>query len=122
MVYPLADAAPCRTVLQISKRPRPANGTALTTRRLTGLGQENGLLERQSAEDPVRRAADVCAASSLVTVCGLLTPNVLPCRRIFPPPAALTFFNQSRSAPYINRIATPALPSTSALNTVNGVR
>src|ERR1700722_6934019 len=59
MVYPLADAAPDWAVLRISKRPGRLGGTALTTRRLTGFRQQNGLLQRQSAEDPVRRPSDV---------------------------------------------------------------
>ena len=70
------------------------------TSRLPGFGQQHSLLERQPGEHldaPLRQRA--LAACSLLTVCGLATLNVLPCRRIFPPPAALRFFSQSRSGP-----------------------
>lgn len=39
------------------------------------------------------------AASALVTICGSTTPNVRPWRLSRPPPAAMMFFNQSRSGP-----------------------
>jgi len=61
-------------------------------RYLAGFGQQNRLLEGQSANSRRDPPLTCGAACSLVMVCGLLTVKVLPWRRIRPPPVALWFF------------------------------